>query len=175
MVVGLMVWWQRRGAFGVVLAVLGRFGVRSARLESRRPQLERVDDTLRVFYRDHRGRLLGATAWYLTGWMLDTVEIWLVGQILGMPLHWGQALAVEAFIGVVKVLGLWIPGSVGVQESGIVLLVRWVGGSDVLGATYALWRRIRELAFAAVGWWLWASLGERPPSGMSGTGKRASA
>lgn len=172
MVVGVLGWWQRRGAFGVMLTVLGRCGVRSVRLEARRPQLERVDHTLRGFYRDHPGRFVGAMAWYWSGWMLDTVEIWLVSQVLGMPLHWGQALAVEAFIGVVKVLGIWIPGAVGVQESGIVLLVRWVGGSDVLGATYALWRRIRELAFAGVGWWLWTSMGERSAGGRRRVGPR---
>jgi hypothetical protein len=101
--------------------------------------------------------------------MLDSVEIWLTAWLLGMPIHGFQALAVEAFVGVVKVVGMWVPGALGVQESGIVALVRLAGGADLLGATYALLRRVRELLFAAVGWGLFLA-GGAPPREGSGSG-----
>ena len=82
---------------------------------------------------------------------MDSFEIYLVAQLLGMPIAWSQAVVVEAFTGVAKALGMWIPGSLGVQESGIVLMGRLLGLPDTLTASYALIRRGRELVFAAAG------------------------
>ncbi len=154
-VVAMMAWLQRRGAMGGVLELLGRAGIRSRWLEARRAGWEAVDRQVAGFYRQHRGRFVLATLGYLVGWLLDTVEIWLAGWLLGVPIHWLQALAIEAFTGVVKVIGMWVPGALGVQESGIVLLARLAGAPGLLGATYPLLRRARELIYAAVGWvWL---------------------
>ena len=47
---------------------------------------------------------------------------------------------------------MWVPGAVGVQEGGIVLLGRAVGLPEPFCLAYALLRRARELLFAAVGW-----------------------
>jgi hypothetical protein len=52
---------------------------------------------------------------------------------------------------VAKAIGMWIPGSLGIQESGIVLIGRIVGLDSTFAAAYALIRRFRELIFAAVG------------------------
>ena len=65
-----------------------------------------------------------------------------------------SALAVEAFTSVAKVLGMWVPGALGVQESSIVMLGRLAGLPDPLSVTYALLRRAREILFALVGWLL---------------------
>jgi putative membrane protein len=170
-VVGLLFWWQKRGVFGSLLGLLRRLGIRSRRLESRRNEWEAMDRTIAGFYGAHRSRFLACTAWFFVGWLLDTVEIWLAGRLLGLPIHWGQALAVESFTGVVKVIGMWVPGALGIQESGIVLLVRMVGGPDLLGATYALLRRGREVLYAAAGWAL-LMVGGGPPGGGRGEGVR---
>jgi uncharacterized membrane protein YbhN (UPF0104 family) len=167
--VGLLFWWQRRGVFGSLLRLLDRLRIRSQRLESKRARLLETDRAISEFYGTHRARFLVSTAWYFAGWMLDSVEIWLTAWLLGMPIHGFQALAVEAFVGVVKVVGMWVPGALGVQESGIVALVRLAGGADLLGATYALLRRVRELLFAAVGWGLFLA-GGAPPREGSGSG-----
>ena len=68
-----------------------------------------------------------------------------------MPIAWPQAVVVEAFAGISKAFGMWVPGSLGIQESGIVLIGRLAGLPDTLSAAYALIRRARELIFAAVG------------------------
>jgi hypothetical protein len=69
-----------------------------------------------------------------------------------MPITWPQALCVEAFTGVAKAMGMWAPGSLGVQETGIVLLGRMAGLPDALSFTYALVRRAREVVFVLAGW-----------------------
>jgi glycosyltransferase 2 family protein len=142
---------QKYGVFRMLVGVLDAIRCRWHFLELRRNRLLQLDDTIVGFYKSEPRRFLAATALYLGGWMLDTVEIYLVATLLGVPIAWPQAFVAEAFTGVAKALGMWIPGSLGVQESGIVLVGRLVGLPDAFNATYALIRRARELLFAAVG------------------------
>jgi uncharacterized protein (TIRG00374 family) len=150
-VVGLF-WIQRRGLLSVLLSVAQTLRLRLRALEKSRAKIEEVDRTISGFYRGKPRRFLASTGAYFTGWMLDTTEIYLVSHLLGMPATWWQALCVEAFTGLAKVLGMWVPGSLGVQESGIVLLGRMAGLPDALSFTYALLRRIRETIFVCAGW-----------------------
>jgi uncharacterized membrane protein YbhN (UPF0104 family) len=75
----------------------------------------------------------------------------LVCYLLGTPVDWSQAIAIEAFITVAKAMGLFIPGALGVQESGFVFLFLLFGLPAALGVSYAIFRRGRELIFATIG------------------------
>lgn len=152
--VGALFWLQSHGMFSILLGILGRFKIHIHALESNRAELQRVDRQVVAFYRHDRRRVFLSTSCYLGGWLLDTMDIFLVSWLVGMPISWPQALAVEAFIGVAKVFGLFVPGALGVQESGIALVCRLAGLPDALGVSYALIRRGRELIYASFGWLL---------------------
>lgn len=144
-------WLQKRGLFRTALAALESIGGSFRFLEQRKNSLLRLDETIIKFHGAESRRFLMSTCLYFAGWLLDTIEICLVAYLLGLPITWSQALVVEAFAGISKILGMWVPGSLGVQESGIVLIGRVVGLPDTLSAPYALIRRGREMIFAAVG------------------------
>jgi uncharacterized membrane protein YbhN (UPF0104 family) len=99
--------------------------------------------------------------------LLDTLDIFLVAWLLGLPISWTHALAIEAFVGVAKVLGLFVPGALGVQESGIALVCRLAGLPEALGLSYAIIRRGREVIYASIGWLL-LYLEEATLKGLSG-------
>jgi len=166
-VVGLF-WLQSHGLFGLLLNWAGRLRFKPKIIEQRKARLLEVDGAIQGFYRSQPSRFYGATVLYLAGWMLDTVEIYLFAWLTGMPISWLQALAVEAFAGVAKVLGIWVPGSLGVQEAGIVMIGRLSGLPDPLAAGYALARRGRELIFAAAGLMLFYAASAGPNAGKSG-------
>ena len=168
MVAGLF-WIQRRGLFGSILHLAGALRANIPFLERRRARILEVDRAISAFYRDHRPRFFASVGAYLIGWLLDTLEIYLVAYLLGMPIAWIQALAVEAFTSVAKILGMWIPGSLGVQDSGIIMLGRLAGLPDTLSVAYALLRRGREVVFAVIGWLL---LHGEPQAGMPFEPKR---
>jgi putative membrane protein len=151
LVAGLF-WIQRYGLFGLVLAIIDKLGLKFGAIEHRRTRILEVDQQIRDFYRENRAEFYASTGLYLTGWLLDTLEIYVAAYLLGVPISWPQALAVEAFTGVAKILGMWIPGSLGVQDSGILLVGRLAGLPDALCVAYALLRRARELTFAVIGW-----------------------
>ena len=147
-------WLQSRGMFLMIFKALDQFGMRLAMLESRRASLKRIDERVMGFYRGERRRVAASAAGYLGGWLLDTMDILLVSWLVGMPISWTQALAIEAFIGVAKVMGLFVPGAIGVQETGIALVCRLAGLPDALGLSYAIIRRGREVVYSSIGWLL---------------------
>lgn len=147
----LLFWVQKIGLLRLFWAFAGALPWKLIGMEERKTQMLELDQTIFGFYREYRARFYRSTLLYLCGWTLDTVEIYLVAHLLDVPISWPQALVVEAFTGVAKALGMWLPGSLGVQESGIILMGKLVGLPDTFVAAYALIRRARELIFAGVG------------------------
>ena len=144
--VALLFWLQQRGMFRTLIAILP---IRA--LRSRADILRQLDERIFEFYRHDRPHFALSTAAYLSGWLADSLEILFVSHLLGMPIDFTQALAVEAFISVAKGLGIFVPGALGVQESGIVFLCYVFGLPPALGISYAIIRRGREVVYAAIG------------------------
>ena len=145
-IVVALFWLQQRGMFRTLAALLP---VRA--LKRRAESLRQLDDRIFEFYRKDRRHFLLSTAIYFAGWMADTLEILLVSHLLGMPIDFSHALAVESFISVAKALGIFVPGALGVQESGIVFLCYLFGLPPALGISYAIIRRGREVVYALIG------------------------
>jgi putative membrane protein len=164
-VVAALFWLQSHGMFSVLFRVLSKLNLRVTSVESKREKLEQIDRRVVDFYRNDRRRFALSAGSYFAGWLLDTLDIFLVAWLLGMPIGWTQALAVEAFVSVAKVLGLFVPGALGVQESGIALVCRLAGLPDALGLAYAIIRRGRDVVYASLGWLL-LYLGEATLKGL---------
>jgi uncharacterized membrane protein YbhN (UPF0104 family) len=79
------------------------------------------------------------------------VEVLAIFYAAGFPLSMREAIAIEALASVVKAMAFFIPGSLGVQDGGNVLLLALFGYPSSFGLTFSLVRRMREL--------LWISLG----------------
>jgi uncharacterized protein (TIRG00374 family) len=152
--VALLFWLQRRGVFRSFLVVADRFGVAQEWLSGRRAGWLETDQIIATYYREHRGRMMASMLSYLGGWLLDSVEIYVVAHLLGQPINGLQAIAVEALTGVAKIAGMWVPGALGLQESGLLVAGRWAGLPGSFCLAYAVLRRGREAVFAGIGWLL---------------------
>jgi glycosyltransferase 2 family protein len=149
--IGMLFWLQHRGIFRTFLALTGRLRLRIRALTSRAESLRQLDRRILGFYRNDRRRFLSSVAFYLAGWIADSVDILLVSHLVGTPLDWSQALAFEAFIGVAKALGILVPAALGVQESGVIFLFYLFALPLALSAPYAIIRRARDLTFVLIG------------------------
>ncbi len=106
-------WLQQRGMFRTLVSL-----VPMRALTSRAESLGQLDDRIFEFYRKDRRHFLLSTATYFAGWLADSLEILLVSHLLGMPIDFSQALAVEAFISVAKALGIFVPGRSACKRAG---------------------------------------------------------
>lgn len=150
-VAGLIFLLQRRGMFGTLHALLARFSIRIRAFETNLPKLRKLDEQTYAFYHRDRGLFFRSTAVFMMGWLADAVEIYVVCHLLGLALAWREAVAIESFISVAKGVGIFVPGALGVQESGVVLLFEIFGLPVPVAVTYAILRRGRELFYILVG------------------------
>jgi uncharacterized protein (TIRG00374 family) len=151
---------QILGVFGGGGRLLGRIGVGQA--QRYQDGLDSLDRCLQGFYREERGRLLGSTLLHAAAWATGGIEIYLVLVFLGLETSFVMVLAVEAFGAAVKFASFMIPASLGALEGGYVAIFGAFGLAPAVGLSYTLIRRLREAAWAAVGYLWLASQRARP-------------
>ncbi len=149
--VGVFILVQRHGMFSGVLGVLRKLGLRISYLDAREGKLRDLDRTIAAFYTQDRSGFLLSTAMFLLGWLAEAVEVYVMIACLGQPVTVLSATAIGALSVFIKGGTFFIPGSLGAQDAGNLLLVTAFGYSEVTGITFALLRRFRELVWIGIG------------------------
>jgi uncharacterized protein (TIRG00374 family) len=115
------------------------------------PKLRSLDEQLGTFYRKNRMQFLASTLWHLAGWLAGALELVVIFTLLGVPFTPRESLFMGALAQLGAVVGLFAPAGVGLYEGGHYLAAELLGLSPELGVSVALIRRVRELAWNAVG------------------------
>jgi putative membrane protein len=162
--VGVLVWWQRTGFTRPLMRLADNISVLARKLKRYEGALLRLDAKLAMFHSEPGGKFWVSIVWFLAGWTAGIFEVYLFGLLFDIPLSLLDALAIEALVTMVKAMAFVIPGSVGVQEGGIVLLFLAVGQTTLAGVSFSLVRRVRELiwigfGFGLLGWYGWRGQG----------------
>lgn len=151
---------QRRGLFTWILEILRKLGLRIGFLEAREDKLKSLDQTILNFYSHHQGAFYASTGLYFLGWMAEAMEVFVIVSYLGGPADPLSAISIGALSVFIKGGTFFIPGSLGAQDGGNLLLLKAFGYSDVTGITFALLRRFRELVWIGIGLLCLAMLGK---------------
>lgn len=140
---------QRRGLFGRGLRMVSKaLGPRD--WPSLATRADAIDAAVGELY-GKRDRVI-ATFWYsFGGWLLGTGEVWLALHFLGHPVSWIDALLLESVGQAIRGAAFMIPGSLGAQEGGYLLLAPLVGLPPDAALALSLAKRARELAFGLPG------------------------
>lgn len=109
-------------------------------------QADALDGEIRVLY--GRGRnVAAATVWRLLSWLLGTLEVWAGLVFLGHPVSLAEALMLESLIQAIRSAAFMVPGALGVQEGGLILLGASIGLPADIALALSLIKRARELAW----------------------------
>lgn len=149
--IAAFVFVQRRGLFIWILEMLRLIGLRIGFLETREAKLRSLDQTILHFYTHHQIKFYFSTGLYLLGWLAEALEVFVILSYLGGPTTVWSAISIGALSVFIKGGTFFIPGSLGAQDGGNLLLVKAFGYSDVTGMTFALLRRFRELVWIGIG------------------------
>jgi uncharacterized protein (TIRG00374 family) len=141
----------RLGLFTILLRVLDRWNLTPSFFERWRTQLRQLDETIVGFADRYPSHLFVSWGLHFLGWTLGALEVLAIFYAVGIPISLREAIAIEALASIVKAVAFFIPGSLGVQDGGNVLLLTLFGYPSSFGLTFSLVRRMREL--------LWISLG----------------
>lgn len=142
---------QRRGLFTWTLELIRKLGWRFEFLERRAEELRSLDRTILHFYTERRTLFYLSTGLYLLGWLAEAVEVYVMIYYLGGPADMVSAVSIGALSVLIKGGTFFIPGSLGAQDAGNLLLLRAFGYSEVAGVAFALLRRFRELVWISIG------------------------
>jgi uncharacterized membrane protein YbhN (UPF0104 family) len=86
-----------------------------------------------AFYRDleriYRGwrSLFASGAIHLLGWLTGTLEVYVALHLMGHPIGLAEALVIESLTQALRGAAFAVPGAIGVQEGGLVILCALFG------------------------------------------------
>jgi putative membrane protein len=128
-------------------------------------QAQAIDVAVQESY-GHGGRVTASFLLSLLGWVVGTGEVYLIAWLLGTPVGWGDALVLESLGQAIRGAGFAIPGALGVQEGGYLLLAPLVGLPADAALALSLAKRARELILGLPGI-LYLRLATRAGSGAA--------
>lgn len=163
---------QRRGLFAGLARWAARLRLRPtllARLESGGGAL---DAQLAALYRDRPRAFVASVGWHVVGQLIGLAQLWCILRWLNAPAPLVTCLAIEAFAIVADSAMFFVPGRVGVQEGGRVLIFTALGMSAATGLAAAVIIRLAQLGSAALGLAAYAGLSiEKAPLRAAATSK----
>jgi putative membrane protein len=139
---------QRRGLFSKVMRAVRRFS-RKRDWSQWVTQAEAIDVAVQGLYR-RNGPVTASFLLSLAGWAVGTGEVYLIARFLGTPVSWHVAFVLESLGQAIRGAGFAIPGALGVQEGGYLLLAPLAGLSPD-AAALSLAKRTRELLLGLPG------------------------
>jgi len=141
---------QRRGMFAPLVRFVQRVG-----LQPRAPELlhrlEHLDAEIARFRISASRPLLMSVAAFFVGWTVGVLEIYLILWFLGVEVSVHRALTIEVMSVAIDGMLFFVPGKVGTQEGGKVLIFTALGLDPAKGLALGILRRIRELTWAGIG------------------------
>ncbi|MDB5921823.1 MAG: hypothetical protein JWN13_759 [Betaproteobacteria bacterium] len=102
-----------------------------------------------------RGDVLASCAWAFGAWLLGAGEIWLALYFLGVTVGPVEAVILESLIQALRSAAFPVPGALGVQEGGFVLLGTTLGIAPETALALSLVKRVRELLLGVPGLIVW--------------------
>ncbi|KUZ43748.1 lysylphosphatidylglycerol synthase domain-containing protein [Burkholderia territorii] len=115
----------------------------------------RTDQSIRMIWRKTGIVVRYLTVWQTLQFVGYALEIWLALHFLGADPTFAQALAIEALIQLLSSIAFLMPGGLGVQEGGFVLIGGLLGFDAPTCLALAGARRVRDLLFYLPGLLAW--------------------
>jgi putative membrane protein len=147
--VGGFYWMQRRGFFSKVMRAATRFAGKRD-WSQWMSQAEAIDIAVQSTYA-RGGPVAACFLLNLVGWLVGTGEVYLILQLIHHPVGWLEALLLESLGQAIRGAAFAIPGALGVQEGGYLLLAPLVGLPPDAGLALSLAKRARELILGLPG------------------------
>jgi putative membrane protein len=113
-----------------------------------------LDQAIRRLYARRRG-VIGCCAWTVTSLILGSGEIWIALHALDLRATFVNALILQSMVLTIRSAVFPVPGALGVQEGGYVLVGNLLGIPGDAAFALSLIARVRELTLGIPGLILW--------------------
>jgi putative membrane protein len=148
---------QHASPFERLTRLLNR--VTSGKLTSLVGPSAQIDEEIRFIWRRRGVVLCYLFIWQPLQCLATAFEIWLALRFLGVRAGFAEAVVIESLIQAVSSAAFFVPGALGVQEGGFVLIGGALGLSPSTSLALAGARRIRDLLIFLPGLLAWQVAG----------------
>lgn len=100
-------------------------------------------------------RVALAALWHMVSWLLGGLEICLALHFLGHDVDFSTGLIIESMGQALKAAGFAVPGALGVQEGGYIVICQLFGLTPEVAIALSLMKRLREVALGLPGLLAW--------------------
>ena len=158
-IISLLIFTQRYGFFSLMMSATRRlFGDRFNAMVTTAANLDLK--VKRLYCR--RKALVFCGVWQVLGYAATSGEIWLSLYFLGHPISLLNAAMIEGLIQALSSSAFLVPGALGVQEGGFIVLGSFIGLSSETSLALALIRRTRDITVFVPALLIWQlDLGKR--------------
>jgi putative membrane protein len=144
---------QRLGVFGWGAAIASRLA-HSSSWQSLKQNGEALDQMVQRLY-GRRSSVMACCGFGVISWVIGAGEVWIVLLALGASANFTTALILESVAQAVRGALFLVPGALGVQESGYLLVGGLLGIHGDIALALSLVRRVRELILGIPGLLAW--------------------
>ena len=86
---------------------------------------------------------------HFLGWLSSAFGTWLALRLIGSPISFAAAIAIEALLCAARSAAVFVPGAIGIQEAGYAVMMPLFGLPPDVGIAVSLLKRAREIAVGA--------------------------
>ncbi len=115
---------------------------------------EALDGSIVALYRN-RTAFIACCLWRLAAWIAGVAEVWLALFFLGHPVSVTEAFILESLGKAIRSAGFAIPGALGVQEGGFLVLGISIGVPGEVALSLSLMMRVRDILLGLPGLAVW--------------------
>ncbi len=144
---------QRLGMWRKLVGVLAMIGGEE-KFQALSIRAESLDMAVMDIYHNRKA-LAVSVFWRLAGWIAGVVEVWVALHVLDAPVGFAEAFMLESLGQAVRAAAFLIPGALGIQEGGFILLGRLAGLTPEISLSLSLAKRVRELSLGIPGLVYW--------------------
>ncbi len=151
---------------------LGRRGFRPGFLRTRRHHIYRVELTVYGFYKRRRAAFFSMIGLDLAAHLTSVLEVYITLKMLGFEPHVGAAYIIESLTKVINFAFAFVPGTIGVYETGNGIILRTLGYTTAIGVALAIVRKAAIVFWTVLGLFIitgralpnaWARILDRSP------------
>src|SRR5438309_2383718 len=130
---------------------LARRGFRPNFLRSRRHHIYRIELTVYGFYKRRRAAFFSMIALDLASHVTSVFEVYITLKMLGFVPRLGAAYIIESLTKVINFAFAFVPGTIGVYETGNGIILRTLGYTTAIGVALAIVRKAAIIFWTVIG------------------------
>lgn len=135
--------------YRIVRTILGLF---STKAEEKSQSVREINEAMSDYFKQHRRKFFAAFTFSVLHWLTGAAEFWFTLYLIDIPISLTDALTMEVGVMLVKSMGAFVPGQIGVEEKGNELMLGIIGVSTAgVWLIVSIFRRARQLFWILIG------------------------